>query len=156
MDLTNVSMKRMGAGFSLVELLVVFTIMAAVALFAIVGFKDYAHIQQYDAAVATVKSTLIDTRVRARSAELDQSYGVKILTSSLVVFRGTTYSAGASTNETVSVTGGTLSSSLTGGTDQIIFNKLTGLPNATGTITMIGAEHLATTTLTITGSGVIQ
>jgi prepilin-type N-terminal cleavage/methylation domain-containing protein len=149
-------MKRTSPGFSLIELLVVLTIMAIIGVFAITGFKDYARFQQYDASVATVKSTFIDARVRARSAELDQSYGVKILTSSLVVFRGSTYSAGASTNETVSLTGATISRSLTGGTDQIIFNKLTGLPSATGTITVVGVEHVATTTLTISGVGVIQ
>jgi len=149
-------MKRTAVGFSLVELLVVLTIMSIIGAFAITGFKDYARFQQYDASVATVKSTFIDARVRARSAELDQSYGVKILTNSLVVFRGSTYSAGASTNETVTLTGVTLSRSLSGGTDQIVFNKLTGLPNVTGTITIVGSEHVATTTLTITAAGVIQ
>lgn len=148
-------MKRISAGFSLIELLVVLTIMTTIGVFAIIGFKDYARFQQYDASVATVKSTFIDARVRARSAQLDQSYGVKILTSSLVVFRGSTYSAGAATNKTVNLTGVTVSRSLTGGTDQIVFNKLTGLPSATGTITIVGLEHVATTTLTINGAGVI-
>ncbi len=156
MDLTNVSMERTSAGFSLIEILVVLTIMAIIGIFAITGFKDYARFQQYDASVATAKSTFIDARVRARSAKFDQSYGVKILTNSLVVFRGSTYSAGASTNETVALTGVKLSRSLTGGTDQIVFSKLTGLPSATGTITIVGVEHVATTTLTISGAGVIQ
>lgn len=156
MGLTSILMKDSRAGFSLIELLVVFAIMAVIATFAIIGLKDYSRYQQYDASVASVKSTFIDTRVRARSAELDQSYGVKIFTNSLVVFRGSTYSAGASTNKTVTLTGVTLSRSLAGGTDQIVFNKLTGMPSATGTVTIVGTTHVATTTLTITGAGVIQ
>ncbi len=156
MDLISGCMKQKITGFSLIEMLVVFAIMAVIATFAIIAFKDYARFQQYDASVATVNSTFIDVRVRARSAEIDQAHGVKIFTSSLVVFRGSTYSAGALTNETVSFKGVNISRSLTGGTDQIVFSKLTGLPSATGTITIVGTEHVATTTLTISGAGVIQ
>ena len=156
MDLTSGCMKHRTSGFSLVEMLVVFAIMAVIATFAVVAFKDYARFQQYDASVATIKSTFVDARVRARSAEFDQAHGVKILASSLVIFRGSTYSAGASTNETITLTGVTLSRSLIGGTDQIVFNKLTGLPNTTGTVTIVGTGHVATTTLTITAAGVIQ
>jgi prepilin-type N-terminal cleavage/methylation domain-containing protein len=149
-------MKTKTTGFSLVELLVVFAIMAVIATFAIVGIRDYARFQQYDATVATVKSTFAAASSKARAAELDQAYGVKVLPTSLVVFYGSIYNGAAATNETIDTNGVIIYTDLAGGTDEIVFNKLSGLPNATGTIDIVGLEHVATTTLTITAAGVIQ
>lgn len=149
-------MKARARGFSLVEVIVVFGILVLMVSTAIIGFQNYARYQSFDQAVAGVKATLADTKIRARSSEGGQGHGLKIFTSSIVVFPGTTYSAGNSSNETYTFDAATLTPTLTGGNDEIIFSNLTGLPSATGTILMTGVTYTATRTVEITGTGVIQ
>ena len=149
-------MKGVTRGFTLIELLVVVTIMAILLATAIAGFRNYARYQEYDAAVAGVRTALVSAQSRARAAQSDVSHGVKFLTTSVVTFQGTTYSAGASTNTTFSFPNVRITTALTGGVTELTFSPVTGLPNVTGTITIVGTTHEATTTVTITGAGVIQ
>jgi hypothetical protein len=94
--------------------------------------------------------------VRARSSETVNGLGIKVLTDSIVVFQGTSYNALASTNRTTDITGAVLTSAFSNGIDEIVFNNLTGLPNATGTILIESTEFNASTTVEITATGVIQ
>lgn len=143
-------------GFTFVEVIVVMTILALMAGTAIVGFQNYARYQSFDQAVAGVQATIADTKIKARSSENGQGHGIKILGNSIVVFRGATYNAGNATNETFTFNAITLAPTLTGGTNEIIFSNLTGLPSATGTVLMTGVAYTATRTVEITGTGVIQ
>ena len=144
------------SGFTLIELLVGVTIIGMIVAFTVRGFQEYARYQQYDQVVGSVLGTLNDARVQGRAAESGVAHGVKFFTSSIVTFNGATYSAGASTNDTYTFQNVRLTPALTGGATQIVFDALTGRPSATGTVTIVGLGHIATTTVTITGTGVIQ
>ena len=149
-------MRTYSAGFTLIELLVGVTIIGMIVAFAVRGFQEYARYQQYDQMVGSVLGTLNDARVQGRAAESGVAHGVKLQTSSIIAFNGTTYSAGASTNRTYTFQNVRITPALTGGATQIVFDALTGRPSATGTITIVGTAHVATTTVTISGTGVIQ
>ena len=143
-------------GFTIVELIVVLAIISIIAGFTFFGFKNYSTYQQYDQALGTVKATLVDARVRARSSETGNGQGVKVLPTSIIVFTGSSYSAGASTNVTTAISGAVLTPTFSNGTNEIVFNNLTGLPTATGTILIQGTQFSASTTIEITATGVIQ
>jgi prepilin-type N-terminal cleavage/methylation domain-containing protein len=143
-------------GFTIVELIVVMVIISVIAGLTFFGFKNYANYQHYDQALGNVKAVLIDARVRARSSETGSGHGVKVLSGSMVTFLGSTYSAGAATNRTTLITGAVITPSFSNGTNEIIFNNLTGLPTATGTILIESTEFDASTTIEITATGVIQ
>jgi prepilin-type N-terminal cleavage/methylation domain-containing protein len=143
-------------GFTIVELIVVMAIISIIAGLTFFGFTNYAHYQHYDQAVGSTKAAIIDARVRARSSETVNGLGIKVLTDSIVVFQGTSYNALASTNRTTDITGAVLTSAFSNGIDEIVFNNLTGLPNATGTILIESTEFNASTTVEITATGVIQ
>ncbi len=138
------------------EVLVVVAIIAILVGFAIVGFRNYAAFQQFNQAVSEVTFALNQTRMNARAAEQDESHGVKFTTTGLTQFVGSTYVAGAPQNVTTTYQLVTLQYDLTDAADVIVFNKLTGLPSATGTVIVEGTDFNASTTITITETGVIQ
>lgn len=143
-------------GFTLIELVVVTSLLVLVAAISITGFRNFAGFQQYNQAVSDVEFLLNQTRLSARSAEGDESHGIKFATSSTTVFTGDVYDSLDAANEVTTYQLITLEANLTGGTDEIIFSKLTGLPSATGTIVVTGTTFAASTTLEITDTGVIQ
>lgn len=143
-------------GFTIIEILIVISLIAAIAGFAIAGFQNFAIYQQYNEAVGNVKSTLNQSRVSARSAIDDQTHGIKFSSNSLTQYIGDTYTAGNPTNEVVTYNLVTIQVDLTGGVDEIVFSKLSGLPSATGTVIVSGNKFSASTTIKISDSGVIQ
>jgi prepilin-type N-terminal cleavage/methylation domain-containing protein len=143
-------------GYTIIELLVVLAVILIATAFVMSGFRNYARYQEYNQSVTTVRAVLQDAHLKARSSEGGQAHGIKILGGSLVVFPGTTYSAGNSANNTTAFANVTLVPSFPGGVSQVNFANLTGLPSATGTIQIIGIGHIATTTIEITGTGGIQ
>lgn len=144
------------AGFTVVELLVAFAVIAIVTGLLLSGFRNYARYQEYNQAVSTVRAVLYDARMQARGSEGGVARGVKVLPTSLVVYPGTSYSAGNSANQNTILSNVTLSTNFTGGVTELSFSNLTGLPSATGTIMIVGTNHTATTTIEITAGGGIQ
>jgi prepilin-type N-terminal cleavage/methylation domain-containing protein len=149
-------MKVHHKGFTMIELLVVITIMTVLLVSSIAGFRSYARYQEYDSAVAGTLSALNAARAEARAAVSNSARGVKFTATSVTTFTGTTYSAGASGNLVYSYPNVTITTNLSGGLTELYFNPVTGLPNVTGTVTIVGTAHEATTTITINGAGVIQ
>ncbi len=143
-------------GFTIVELIVVMGIISIIAGLTFFGFKNYSTYQGYNQALGNVKAIMIDARVRARSSETGSGQGVKVLSGSMVTFQGSTYTVGAATNRTTVINGAVITPSFSNGTNEIIFHNLTGLPTATGTILIESIEFAASTTVEITGTGVIQ
>jgi prepilin-type N-terminal cleavage/methylation domain-containing protein len=143
-------------GFTLVELLVVFSILVIIVSLTMIGFRNYAGFQQYNQAVNDVVFVLNEARLSARSAKGDEAHGVKVTTDSLTQFVGDAFTSGDPENITSSYELVTLTHDLAGGVDEIRFEKLTGLPSATGTITIVGTAFEATTTIEVTGTGVVQ
>lgn len=144
------------AGFTLAELLVSVSIIALLVGGAVYGFQSYGRYQEYEQTIASIIGTLQQARVEARAADSEGAYGVHLEANRIVTYVGTTYTAGAASNQVYSFKNVTLTPTLTGAAINIIFEPLTGRPNVSGTITLAGSLHLATTTVTISGSGVIQ
>lgn len=144
------------AGFTLAELVVSLSIIALLVGGAVYGFQSYARYQEYEQTVAGVLGTLQQARVEARAADSGGAFGVHLEANRIVTFIGGTYSAGAASNQVYNFQNVTLTPVLTGAATNIIFEPLTGRPDVSGTITLVGTLHAATTTLTISGSGVIQ
>ncbi len=143
-------------GFTLIEMLITLSLLALVATLSIIGFQNFARFQQYNQAVSDVTFVLEQARLSARSAVADESHGVKLDTASLTEFTGSTFVGGDPDNIVHTYGLITLQHGLTGGADEIVFQKLTGLPSATGTVTVVGAIFTASTTIEITGAGVVQ
>ncbi len=143
-------------GFTLVEVLVSAAIMAIIAGFAVAGFQNFARFQQYNQAVTDVRFLLETVRERAVSAEDDSEHSLRINSSELIQFAGNTYSMSDPDNEVSTYELVTFSADLNTAGSEIVFQKVTGLPSATGTITITGVQYPASTTFTLTDTGVVQ
>ena len=85
----------------------------------------------------------------------DSSYGVKFASSTVTVFSGSNYQNGNVISKydlesNVKISAVSLSSNST----ELNFNKITGTPNATGTVTLSASSH--SKIVTIFGTGIIE
>lgn len=144
------------SGFTLIELLIVVAIFGMISGFLVIGFQNFASYQQFNQAVGDVDFVLNQSRVNARSAVDDESHGVRFAAGSITQFIGDTYSAVDPNNEVINYELVTIQANLTGGVVDVVFNKLTGLPSATGTVIVTGTRFYASTTIIIYDTGVIE
>ncbi len=149
-------MKWVVRGFTMVELLVSMAVITIIVGFTVAGFQNHARYQQYDQDVALVRTTIADVKADARVSEGGTSHGVRVFSNQLVLFVGSSYTVGDPNNRTVPLSHVTLVPTLTGGATEVVFSQLTGLPSATGTITVTGVSYSGSQTIEITDAGVIQ
>lgn len=143
-------------GFTFVEFLVVLAILIIVLGITVIGFQNFAGYQQFNQAVADVQYILNRAHTDARSAVDDSAHGVKFAAGSVTEFTGDVYAAADPDNIVNTYQLVTFDVELTGGVDEITFDKLTGLPSATGTVVVEGTAFSASTTITISSTGVIE
>lgn len=142
-------------GFTLVEIIVVIAILALVATISVVTFMNMHRDATLRATASDVYESFTNARERTLASENDTVYGVHLATSSITRFVGNTYSAGHASNTVftfeniVSATG-----TLVMQNANIIFERLTGKPSATGTLYI--RNGVSTSTVTIHGSGLIE
>ena len=144
------------SGFTLIEIIIIISLLAIIAVIVLTGFQNFARFEQYNQAVADVQYVLRQARLDARSAVGDVAHGVKFGTNDITRFAGVAYSASDPDNIITSYQHVTLTPELTGGTDEIVFSILTGLPSATGTIMIEGLNFDSSSTIAVTEAGVIQ
>lgn len=127
--------------------------MAVLAVLAAVGLPVYQSLQvrnNLDIAVETVVQGGRRAQVLSIASDGDATWGIRVQTGSAIIFKGATYVARDSAyDEITELSGGITPSGLT----EIVYAKLSGLPNATGTITLTGSNN-ETRTITINAKGV--
>lgn len=141
-------------GFTMVELLVVFGLLAAIVAVLFSGFQSYLHFQQHSQATQDMRTVLETAQTNARLSVGGTAHGVKINTNSLVRFAGTTFNSGDPENVETNFANFTLTPNLSDGGDVIVFTALSGLPSATGTISADGLGSI--TDIEVTRGGVVQ
>ncbi len=123
----------MNKGFTLLEILLV---IATITILAGIAIPVYAHLQvrnDLDVATNTTLSTLRRAQILSQAVDGDITWGVKLQTSGIILFKGVSY-AGRDTNfdEDFSLNGNVTPTGIT----EIVFSKLLGIPNTTGTLTL--------------------
>ncbi|MGB2762494.1 MAG: prepilin-type N-terminal cleavage/methylation domain-containing protein [Minisyncoccales bacterium] len=119
-------------GFTLLELLIV--IAAAILITALtipVGVRFF-QTQILDETRAGILETLRSAQNQAMFQKNDSAFGVKFLSGSYVLFQGSSYGEVPSEDENFTLSSGITTS----GIDEVVFAKLTGIPNPSGTLTI--------------------
>jgi len=138
-------------GFTLLELLLVITAAVLVAAFTIPTGIRFFQIQLLDEATSDILGVVRRAQSQAVFQKNDSVFGVRFLPSSYVLFQGSSYALRVqSEDETFSLGGGITAT----GVDEVVFGKLTGLPNATSTITITSGSDMQT--LDINSQGKIE
>lgn len=139
------------AGFTLVELIVVFSIIALTASLVMLGFRSVSRSNDLDRSVSGVMELLRHARERTIASEGDTQWGVHMTSSAAMLFSGSSYLGVAEDTYTFpqSVTA---SWSLTGSGDDVVFERIDGSTINDGTITLTNAES-ETRVITLLTSG---
>ena len=143
-------------GFTLLELIIVMAILGMITLFTFSAFTDYKDIQVAEGTVVEINSLIKETRQKTISAETSSQFGIHFATTSLVVFEGSTYNPGNTANHTYNFSNTNIDIQLSNGGDDIIFSRLTGVANSTGTIAIGHTRLNSTTTLIMQATGLIE
>lgn len=142
-------------GLSLIETVVIVAVVVLLIAVVVAPLNTFRKNQALQNSTNAVVAVLNDARTKTLAAVNNTTYSARIESDRIILFTGTTYTSGASTNETVmletSVTG---SWSLQGGGSAVSFTRLTGVTSQYGTITLTSSGG-TTRTVTITANGTI-
>lgn len=144
-------------GFTLVEILIVISVLTFISLITLGFFVDYKRSQGVTQDVELATSVLYKARNDAISSNGSADYGVRLASSSVILFKGSTYVSTQATNQVFLFTSGSVISnvSLVSGGVDIIFNKLTGETAQSG-VFMLTTPDGGVKTITIYPTGLIQ
>jgi len=149
----------MKKGFSLIEIIIIIAITVIVATIVFVSFSRLNKSQALDKDTLLVISTLNEARSQTLASKDSAAYGVHFNEFEIVIYEGPTYSAGDSTNRTFALSDHTRVSATTisGGGSDVLFQRLNGKTNHTGTVTLaLRTDSTSTKTITIYGTGTIE
>ena len=139
-------------GFTLLEVLLSIALVGVLAGISMPVLVTLQTKNDLAVAAATIAQSFRRAQVLSLAVDGDTAWGVEVQSGSIVVFKGTSYAArDASYDEIFD-----LPTSITpSGVSEIVFAKMTGNPQTTGTVTLT-TTNSGTSTITVNGKGVIS
>ena len=147
------------SGFTLAETLMVVAITVMVAAITMFSFSTYGTEESISKDQGRVVSVLEKARAMTLDSFNSSQYGVHFATSTVTIFTGVTYNSTATSNIVTSLNSKVQIKSvvLSGGGNDIVFNRLSGETNQVGTTTLSLISATTTTkSVTVYGTGLIQ
>ncbi|HEY4508129.1 MAG TPA: prepilin-type N-terminal cleavage/methylation domain-containing protein [Candidatus Paceibacterota bacterium] len=144
-------------GFTLVEVLVSLAVLAIISVIGLNSFSTVNTGKALDIETEKVISLIAKARALTLSAKDGAAYGVHFEERKTVLFKGPTYSAGASGNQEQALNDAVRISAvaLTGGGAEVLFAKLTGATAQSGTVALAAVRDASKTrVITIAATGV--
>lgn len=130
---------RAAAGFTLIELLLTIGMMSVLAGFSIPIALQWQQLNDVDIAAVTIAQSLRRAQLLAQAMSSDANWGVRVddATDAIVLFQGEDFAGrDVDYDETFD-----LSQAITpSGAVEIVFDKLTGAPQATGAVVLTTAS----------------
>lgn len=141
-------------GITIFEILLAIAIVSILAATVLPGFAKIKKVQILKSATETIVSVIGNARSQTLSSLNSSNYGIHFATDKVVLFTGTVFSSGSTSNQDVNLLSpATISSiNLNNSGQEIYFNRLSGLPNTSGTIT-VSVLGLSAKTITISSNG---
>jgi prepilin-type N-terminal cleavage/methylation domain-containing protein len=144
-------------GFTFIEILIVLAIMAIMAAVSLAGMSRYGARQQHLQLVVELKSGLTEARSKSMASLEDTTYGVYVGPTTIEYFSGSVVTPGSGANQIVAIANGMdVIPHLTGAATAVVFARVTGEPDVVGTIDVVDTKSIATTTITIYASGLVE
>lgn len=120
-------------GFSMIELLIVMSIISILSGFLVSGYFYYKKTNDFGLAVQQTASMIRKARLNSISVFEDSQWSVNIQTGQVIIFKGTDFSGrDQSFDETIRIRG----VSNISGLSQIEFSKVFGIPQNSGSLTL--------------------
>jgi prepilin-type N-terminal cleavage/methylation domain-containing protein len=146
-------------GFTVLEILVAMGILGMAVTIVTLSFSRLNENQALDKSVDLAVSVLNEARSLTLSSVDSSRYGVNLESDQLVLFKGSSFSSSAPDNVTTSLNAlvGIRNISLSGGGSSVVFDRLTGATNNSGTFELY-LKNASTTysTVTVNATGVVE
>lgn len=139
------------AGFTLLEVLLS---VAIIALIAGIGTPIYQAFQvrnDLDVATNTISQSFRRAQVLSQAVDGDTTWGLSVQSGAIILFQGASYASRNTNFDEVFDLPGSITTS---GVSEIVYNKFTGEPQNTGTVTLTSNAN-ETRNITINGKGTI-
>lgn len=146
--------KNNSFGFTFLEMIIAIAILALLIAVALPKFSAFKNSQVVSNSAEEIISAVSKARSQTLSSVASSEYGVHFDTNQIVIYKGTSYSSSDASNEIVKIVSpATISNiSLTGGVSEFYFDRLSGAPSKTGTVT-VSVSGASSKTITISASG---
>ncbi|MES3031414.1 MAG: prepilin-type N-terminal cleavage/methylation domain-containing protein [Patescibacteria group bacterium] len=140
-------------GFSMLEIMITVAIVAVIAGIVAYSFGTLRARKQLEITVDSIGSKLEEAKANALAGKGGTSFGIVFASTTYTYFRGTTYSSSDPANVVYNLASNLeITRTLSGGGSQILFARLTGLPSATGTLSVRSSSPSSTTARIIVGT----
>ena len=141
-------------GFTALETFIVLSVAILLIVIVLPSFQAMRNNQVLKATASEVVSALNEARSQSLSSVDSSEYGIHFESDEIIIFKGTTFSSLDPDNENISITSPASISSinLTGGAVDVYFDRLSGAPNKTGTITISVSPFSKIITISATGA----
>lgn len=128
-------------GISAIEIILVIGVLGILVLIVFPSFSSLRNSQLLKASVGEVLSSIDKVRSQTLSSLNSSEYGVHFQSDKIVIFKGKVYIANDTNNETIDIaTPVTITNVTLGGVSGVsgdmYFNRLSGAPSVSGTITL--------------------
>ncbi|MEI8061878.1 MAG: prepilin-type N-terminal cleavage/methylation domain-containing protein [bacterium] len=147
------------AGFTLAEMLIVIAITAILGSMAFASFGRLINYTSIEGQAQSIRSHIERARIFTLASKNNSSFGVIFSTTTARVFQGTAFVSASSSDQVLTLDSkdSIININFTGGGSTIYFNKITGEPNATGTITVTAtSNNLDQRTIVIYQTGIVD
>lgn len=143
-------------GVAIAEILVVLAVLAVIFMVVLPQFSKIRELQLLKNTTSDILSSLNKAQSQTLASVNSSSYGVHFQADKVIIFTGTTYSAGASSNVSINISSPVAISNVTFGgvnasSGNIYFNRLYGTPNTFGTVTVSSTNYSKIITISATG-----
>lgn len=144
-------------GISGLELLVVAAILGVILAVVLPQFGKSRELATLDAATGDILSALSQARSQTLASEDSSSYGVHFDSDEVIIFKGTAFSSTDPDNRIINIVSpaaitNVILGGVSGSAGELYFNRLSGSPSKSGTVTVTAPSYSKIITISATGS----
>ena len=146
-------------GFTLLELLFVIVIIAVIVTIITISLSKLNSSQALDKSADLVTSIINEARSLTLSSKGDSQYGIQFEASQVILFKGAAYSSSDPSNIATELNSlvGLRNITLSGGGTSVVFKRLAGNTDETGTAEIfLKASPTTFRTITISATGIVE
>ena len=148
-------------GMTIVELLVVIAVLGIIFSIVLPQFSKTREMQTQKSAVGDVLSVLERARTQTLASVDSSEYGVRFQSDRVIIFKGKIFSVDDVNNQTINITAPANISNVTlggisGDSGDMYFNRLSGMPSKTGTVTVSTTSYSKIITISATGASSVN
>jgi Tfp pilus assembly major pilin PilA len=126
----------------MMELIIVIAILAILSAIVTYSFHTVRIKKQLEVTIDSISFKLEEAKTNALAGKNGSNFGVEFDTDSYTYFTGTTYNSSSPNNVLTTIPENLeITTNLGGGATAVVFSRMTGVPQTTGTITVTNINN---------------